>query len=142
MARKNYHLARRTVDHRKSKSKSKPGWWVWLEWTGNKTQVLPLIEYIVDRNSDGSGVWMAGPEAGLCDASWNFEVFEEITALGLFEDLKDLIKHTTWMYVRLRLLHDFGEDKPLKCERQLRRGKFKPVVVIHRRKRKPRKAAA
>lgn len=42
-------------------------WSVMLEWTGNKPQVLPLIEYIVRRNSDGSGCWLP---CSLCDAQW------------------------------------------------------------------------
>jgi hypothetical protein len=43
-------------------------WGVLLEWTGNKPQVLPLIEYIVKRTSDGSGCFL---ECSLCDAQWD-----------------------------------------------------------------------
>jgi hypothetical protein len=43
-------------------------WSVLLEWTGNKSQVLPLIEHIVKRDSDGSGCFLA---CSLCDAQWD-----------------------------------------------------------------------
>jgi hypothetical protein len=42
-------------------------WSVLLEWTGDKSQVLPLIEHIVKRDSDGSGCFLA---CSLCDAQW------------------------------------------------------------------------
>jgi hypothetical protein len=42
-------------------------WSVMLEWTGDKSQVLPLIEIIVRRQSDGSGCFLP---IWLCDAQW------------------------------------------------------------------------
>ena len=44
-----------------------PRWSVMLEWTGNKFEQLPLIEYIVKRDSDASGTFLP---MMMADASW------------------------------------------------------------------------
>lgn len=121
------------------KYKWAPRWIVELEWVGNKTQVLPLLEYIAKKQSDHSGVWMNGPDAGMCDASWDFEGADDPHARALYRRLEDVVKSCRWwMYVRLRLLHDFEEKKKWKCEWKLQRGKFRLMPVRKLRKRKPR----
>lgn len=121
----------------------KERWCVSLEWIGNKPQVLPLLEYIAKRISDHSGVWMNGPESGLCDAMWDFEAGDAPHARAVYRRLEDVVKTTRWwMYVRLRLLHDFDEKKRFKCEWKLQRGKFRRLPVRTLRKtRKQRRAA-
>lgn len=114
-------------------------WCVSLEWTGNKVQVLPLIEYIVKRNSDHSGSFLIGPP--LCDAMW--DKLGPRTARGLYRRLENIVKGARWFgYVRLRLLHDWHAEKKMKCEQQLKRGKIPKFPHLKLRKRSPRKKVA
>jgi hypothetical protein len=113
-------------------------WYTQLEWIGNKTQVLPLIEYIVGQNlgrraiSDHSGVWMSGPESGLCDAAWH-----AVSATGawqVYRALKKLLVECRRFtpYFRLRILYcDPSESmaRRSKVLEQLKRGKFYQIPV-------------
>ena len=74
-------------------------WGVLLEWTGNKSQVLPLVEFIVKRVSDGSGCFLS---ISLCDAQW-FDL-KRRDARRIFDNLVKLSKRVRFSpYVRVSL---------------------------------------
>lgn len=88
---------------------------------GFKPDVLPLVEYIVRRNSDSSGAWMDG--SGLWDAEWYCD--GRRTARTIYKRLENLFRSVRFSYVRLRLLHYHTEAKRPKVLTQYRRGKLK-----------------
>lgn len=128
-----------------------PFWYTQMEWTGNKTQVLPLVEYIVGQNlgraaiSDHSGIWMRGPESGLCDASW-----DAISATGarqVYRALRKLLAECRRFapYVRLRVMYcDPSQSMAQRSKvlEQFKRGKFAPVPIRKLRKRPSRSLPA
>ena len=83
-------------------------WTVMLEWLGNKTQVLPLIEHHIRLSSDGSGTMLA---CGLNDATWT--CYKKADATHLFGRLKYMARWAGFSpYVRIQLFHDF-KDVPI-----------------------------
>jgi len=85
-----------------SKEKLTPWWYVTLEWIGNKVEVLPIIEHAIGRHSNDSGVWLRGPETGLCDASWDGK--NKRDAQRLYNRLLKLAKACRFRYLRLQLI--------------------------------------
>lgn len=112
----------------------KPYWFVSLEWLGNKPQVLPLIEYAVKENSDGSGCCLLD---GVCDADWNAD--KAWKARRVFIRLRSLCASTRFApFIRLRLLHYEQQTCRPRLIESFRRGK---APVIPMRKMRKRRAA-
>lgn len=107
----------------------KPSWDVWLEWCGDLAPVLPLLEFIVKRNSDRSGGFVDG--SNLCDASWYFN--DPRKARGLFDRLRAVLTKVRFSYyVRLRLLHDWKPGKEYRCVEIYRRGRLPKLRIRER----------
>ena len=136
---------RHTTVPRKFRKPISPFWYAQLEWTGNKTQVLPLIEHIVGKISDHSGVWMSGPESGLCDAAWDCD--SEQAGFAIYGRLLAMCKAVRRFapYFRLRLIYcdpqQAAAPRKWKPLAQYRRGKFVAMKIRTLRKRPRRKAA-
>lgn len=90
---------------------------------GFKPDVLPLVEYIVRRNSDSSGAWMDG--TGLWDAEWYRD--GRRTARTIYKRLESLFRSVRFSYVKLRLLHYHTESEAPKVLSAYSRGKLKLV---------------
>lgn len=107
-------------------------WFVSLEWTGNRPQVLPLIEYAVKENSDGSGVCLLN---GVCDADWHADKLWK--ARRVFIRLRSLCAATRFApFIRLRLLHYAVQTCRLLLLDSFRRGKTPAIPMRRMRKRR------
>lgn len=97
-------------------------WSVLLEWTGNKAQVLPLIELLVRRISDASGCFTALP---LCDAQW-WELGPR-TARRLYSRLETIAREVRFApFVHVALFCDKRHVA------HYRRGKHPSLKGLHR----------
>lgn len=109
----------------KTNHAQKAFWYTQLEWTGNKTQVLPLVEYIVGEISDHSGVWMSGEDAGLCDAAWDWP--SATGAWNVYRTLRKLLDEVRRFapYVRLRIMYCDPAKRSNKILKQFKRGTYR-----------------
>jgi hypothetical protein len=110
--------------------------WVSLEWSADYRAVQPLIEYILKRNSDSSGVWMTGE--GIADAVWSADTSE--VAEEVYDTLVRLCMAVKFApYVRVRLMELLPGKDSAHAVSVWRRGKT-PCLKLRRFRRKKRAA--
>jgi hypothetical protein len=100
-----------------NKQKFKAHYGVLIEWMGDKTQVLPLLEHIAGEPSDGSGSFFAFP---LNDASWSGE---HLHMSAIYARLRKACSLRFTWYVRLQLHHFVTEHGHAKRVLMYKRGK-------------------